>query len=366
MQNEQQHIKAAVVGAAGYTGLELIRLLLQHPTYNLVAVSSNANAGQAVSKLYPALASVSSACDLVFQTHDELLAAGPYDLVFLAVPHTKAMGLVAQLNSHCRCVIDLSADFRLRDAATYQEWYGVEHTATELLSQAIYGLPEMTGALLQQAADTLSEDPGQTVIIANPGCYPTASTLAVLPLLQHGLVNPGQPIVVNAISGISGAGKSASSKNLFGSALENAYAYSPLSHRHTPEIEQNYSWLAGQPLQVLFTPHLVPMVRGMVATVAVRLASDVDMVALNALYHGAYDQQPCVEFCGQEMPQSLQVRGTNQARVGFVADFRTNSVVASCVIDNLGKGASAQAVQNANLVFGLPQTTGLTQIAAAL
>ncbi|MDR1016981.1 MAG: N-acetyl-gamma-glutamyl-phosphate reductase [Coriobacteriales bacterium] len=347
--------KTAIIGATGYTGVELVRLLSAHPAFQICALSSDRGAGQALASSYPALRGfdLPSLC-----SSQEVIEgpAGSFDLAFLAVPHTQAMSLVKALDQKVACIVDLSADFRLQDSAVYAQWYGVAHSAPELLSGAVYGLPELNRAQLKGAH-----------LIANPGCYPTASALALLPALQGGVVDGQVPVVINAISGISGAGKAPSAKNLYGSADQNLYAYAPLVHRHTPEIAQTYAQAAGQELpDLVFTAHLAPLMRGMVATVTCKTHAGTELDQLMELYFRYYDSTPLTTFLGQVMPQSKDLRGTAAAQVGIAFDQKRQLLVASCALDNLGKGASGQAVQNANLAMGLPETMGLGQLVAAI
>jgi N-acetyl-gamma-glutamyl-phosphate reductase len=251
-------------------------------------------------------------------------------------------------------VFDLSADFRLKDAAVYEQWYGVKHTAPQLLSCAIYGLPEINRSLLQQR----NQEQGP-VLIACPGCYPTASTLAIAPTLVVGFVAPGT-IVVNAISGVSGAGRTPRPETQFCAANENVNAYGVATHRHIPEIAQVLAWEAGKEVPFVFIPHLAPLTRGLLATVSVPVRSSVSASALESVYRVAYAEEPFIQFLPYgDMPRSASVVGTNNAQVGIKLDEENNMLIASCAIDNLGKGAASQAIQCANVVFGFGETCGL-------
>jgi len=355
-------IRAAVIGAAGYTGAELIRWLLGHPGFEIAAMTSNEDAGKSLSSLYPALLGKTQQTLI---THEDAISQKDYDVAFLAVPHTAAFRLAPQLLENGVAVVDLSADYRLKDAAVYEQWYGVSHTVPDLLACAIYGLPEINRAALKDKVSSwhnktesgLSELPP---LIANPGCYPTATTLAVAPALSAGLAALDSPIIVNAISGVSGAGRKATSTTHFCSASDDLAAYGATTHRHTPEISQVLSEIAGREISVVFTPHLAPLKRGMVATVVLSLAKGADGDAIADAYTKAYDDEPFVSLLPfGTMPHSASVMGTNNAQVGIAYDARTHSLVASCAIDNLGKGAAAQAVQNANIIFGFEETEGL-------
>jgi len=353
---------AAVIGAAGFAGAEIVRLLLAHPAFELDTISSDSEAGKALQEVYPYFAGRTK---LVFECTDVLMAAaqGALDLVFLAVPHTAAMELAPTLLKQGVSVIDLSADFRLQDEATYESWYGQKHTAPELLARAVYGLPEVYRSDLEALA-TGRVDRNESALVANPGCYPTASTLAALPILEAGLADPEAVVVINAISGVSGAGKKATETTHFCSVDENINAYGVTTHRHTPEIAQTFSHLAQREVKVQFTPHLAPLSRGMVSTVALPLSRDaVGMVSaeqIQELYEDRYAEEAFVQVLPRgAMPKSSSVIFSNYAQVGVAYDASTHMVVASCAIDNLGKGAASQAVQCANIIFGLDESTGL-------
>jgi N-acetyl-gamma-glutamyl-phosphate reductase len=291
------------------------------------------------------------------------LEAPELDLVFLAVPHTVSMGIAGKLLNKGIHVIDLSADFRLRDPASFEAWYGLTHEAPELLAQAVYGLPEVyRNELKEFAAKRVAGK--EAALVANPGCYPTASTLAALPTLKAGIADPEDVVVINAISGVSGAGKKLSEITQFSMANENLNAYGVTTHRHTPEIVQTLSHLAGHDVAVQFTPHIAPLSRGMVSTVTMRLSKEAAKTAtaesLQELYERSYANEAFVHVLPPgAMPKSSNVKYGNHAQVGIAYDSTTRMVVASCAIDNLGKGAAAQAVQNANILFSLDEKTGL-------
>jgi N-acetyl-gamma-glutamyl-phosphate reductase len=354
-------INIAVIGAAGYTGAELVRWVLSHPQFKLVAATSDSQAGLPLSSIYPQFLGQP---EILFSKHGSVVKQGApaIELAFLAVPHTVAMQMAPSLLAAGICVVDLSADFRLADPDVYQEWYGVEHSAKKLLANAVYGLPELNFAQLQNLAKQHAEQ-GRAVLVANPGCYPTASALAAAPPLSAGLADTKSCVVVNAISGVSGAGVKATATTHFCSADENLNAYGVTTHRHTPEIAQTLSQASGSQVKVQFTPHLAPLIRGMVATVAIQLKTGISEQHVASAYKIAYQDQPFVQVLPDgQMPKSANVSGTNNAQIGWALDTNTNMLVVSCVIDNLGKGASAQAIQNANIIFGLEQTTGLNTI----
>jgi N-acetyl-gamma-glutamyl-phosphate reductase len=354
----------AVVGGAGYAGIELVRYLLGHPGFRLIAVTSDGDAGKPLAELYPAL---TGRTELVFIEHSAIDAMADLDAVFLAVPHTAAMAQVPKLLARGINVFDLSADFRLKDAAVYEQWYGVAHAAPELLPCAIYGLPEINRSLLYQryqerlADASLPSAPSlpSPALVACPGCYPTASVLAVAPALVVGFAAPGT-IVINAISGVSGAGRSPQQGTQFCSVNENVNAYGVTTHRHIPEIAQALAWEAGKQVPFVFTPHLAPLTRGLLATVTLQVKAGVTASALESVYQVAYAEEPFVRVLPYgTMPRTASVMGTNNAQVGIMLDEAVGTLIACCVIDNLGKGAASQAIQCANIVFGFDEVLGL-------
>jgi N-acetyl-gamma-glutamyl-phosphate reductase len=370
-------VNVAVIGGAGYTGIELVRYLLGHPGFRLVAVTSDGDAGKPLTELYPAL---TGRTGLVFTEHSTIDAMTDLDAVFLAVPHTVAMGVVPQLLARGINVFDLSADFRLKDAAIYEKWYGVTHTAPELIACSVYGLPEINRSLLYQkyqerlaatpsllargtaaeffSATNSSLKPSPT-LVACPGCYPTASVLAIAPALVVGFAAAG-PIIVNAISGVSGAGRTPRHDSQFCSANENVNAYGVTTHRHIPEIAQAFAWEAGKEVPVVFTPHLAPLTRGLLATVTLQVKPGVSASALESVFTVAYAEEAFVQLLPYGvMPRTASVVGTNNAQVGVMLNEEAGVLIASCAIDNLGKGSASQAIQCANIVFGFDETSGL-------
>jgi N-acetyl-gamma-glutamyl-phosphate reductase len=311
----------------------------------LACVTSAADAGKSLTGLYPGLA---GATDLAFVAPDADDIASKAQLAFLAVPHTAAMALVPQLLERGVTVLDMSADFRLTDAAVYEQWYGVSHTASDLLGEAVYGLPELDRSRLVGAR-----------LVACPGCYPTATTLAALPALEAGIAT-GSRVVVDAKSGVSGAGRSLSANTHYVAVTESLKAYSAGTHRHTPEMEQALSGAAGRPISVMFVPHLVPMSRGLLSTVYLDVASGFTTAEAIDLYRTRFAAEPFIHVHDAGvMPSTGEVRGTNRAHIGVTVDERTGTLVATCAIDNLGKGSAGQAMQCANAVLGYAETEGL-------
>lgn len=339
-------MKAAVVGAAGYAGVEAVRILLEHPDFELTCITSSGNEGEAIADLYPALTGLTA---LTFDAHDASTIARKADVAFLAVPHTASLAMTPQLVDAGVQVIDLSADYRLADPMVYEAWYDAEHTSVDLLAKAVYGLPEVAREQLKAG----------TPVVACPGCYPTASALAALPVMEAGLMGDG-PVNIAALSGVSGAGRKATAKTHFCNADESVGAYG-IPHRHQPEIAQTLSRAAGKEVEVIFVPHLIPMIRGLLATVYIPLKEPMAIEQVHDLYVKRYEDEPFVSVLpvGQ-MPQTAWVSGTNRAQVGLHLASDGHVLVAGCAIDNLVKGAAGQAIQAANLVCGFEETAGLT------
>ena len=335
---------AAIIGAPGYAGVELTRLLIGHPEFELAVVTSTSEAGRAVGDVYPSL---SPFTDLVYEPPDSASISG-VDIAFLAVPHTAAMSIAPDLIDSGIVVVDASADFRLKDSATYEAWYNTAHAAPALLGSAVYGLPELDRSGMLGAN-----------LIACPGCYPTAAILAALPALQAGVVSSSK-VVIDAKSGVSGAGRTPSAATHYPATNESLTPYKVGTHRHTPEIVQALSGIAGVDVGVVFTPHLVPMTRGLLATVYMDLKSQKSADEIHGAYIDRYSGEPFVTLHpAGKMPATSEVRGSNRAHIGLAVDESTNTLVVACAIDNLVKGTSGQAVQCANLVFGLEETAGL-------
>lgn len=346
-------IKAGIVGAAGYAGIECVRILTAHPMFELVYAASDSEKGKRICDVYPALAGRS---DLGFEGSDVDAIASRCDVVFLATPHTVSLDLTPRLIESGCTVIDLSADYRLKNPGVYGTWYGTEHTSPALLECAVYGLPEENHDELTALAGSA------TRLVACAGCFPTASALAALPLLHAGLLE-GDRVISDCVSGISGAGRTPRQRTVYGSTSENACAYGVASHRHTPEMEQAMSFAAGRCIDVVFTPHLVPMVRGLLSTVYLPVAAGTSPSRIEALYESFYASSPFVTVLPEgAMPETSNVRGGNNAQIGLACNEASSVLIASCAIDNLMKGAAGQAVQCANLVYGLPEDAGLVSL----
>ena len=331
-------IRVAVAGASGYMGAELLRLLLVHPRVTLTGVTSERLAGEPLARVYPHLRGLT---ELAFHDLDAAWLAEAADVVFLALPHMESQRAVPVLRAAGRKVIDLSADYRLRDAEDYVTWYKAPHIDPAGLSEAVYGLPELHRDELAGAT-----------LVANPGCYPTATLLALAPLARAGVM---RDVVVDAKSGVSGAGRAATQTTHFVEADENVTPYGVGRHRHMPEIDQELAAL-GAPVTTTFTPHLLPLDQGELVSCYVTL--DGSPGDLRALYEDAYAGEPFVELADRP-PGVRDVRDTNVARIHVHGDARTGKVFVFCAIDNLWKGASSQAVQNLNVMLGLPETLGL-------
>ncbi len=339
-------IKAGIVGGTGYTGVELLRLLARHPAVELTVITSRGEKGVLVSDLFPNLR---GHVELAFVEPDDTALKG-CDVVFFATPNGTAMRSVPALLEAGVKVIDLAADFRLQRAEDWEQWYGMPHACPHLLAEAVYGLPEVNREAIRTAR-----------LIANPGCYPTAVQLGFLPLLEAGVVAP-HSLIADAKSGVSGAGRKAEIGVLLCEASDNFKAYNVPAHRHWPEIRQGLAAMANTPVELVFVPHLTPMIRGIHATLYATLTSpDVD---LQALFERRYATEPFVDVLPpRSHPDTRSVRGANQCRLAVHRPQEGKTVVVLSVIDNLVKGAAGQALQNMNLMFGLPETVGLEGIA---
>lgn len=347
-----ERVRVAVVGATGYTGSELIRLLLGHPRVEIAALVGHGRAGQPVAAVLPPLAGLVPA---EIEPFDPAAIAKRADVAFCALPHGSSAPIVAELRARGLVVLDLSADFRLRDEATHAAWYGGPARPRELVASAVYGLPELHRDALRRAD-----------LVAVPGCYPTASILPLAPLLARSLIDAAAPIVIDAKSGVSGAGRALSERTHFSETAEGIRAYKIAgSHRHTPEIEQELEAAAGAPVRVVLTPHLVPMTRGILATAYVRARPGIDAARCTTEARAFYDGSPSVYVHEPGVcPDTLWVRASNRAHLAYALDERTGWLLCQGAIDNLGKGAAGQAVQCFNLRFGFPEGEGLSLPAA--
>ncbi|MCL2309670.1 MAG: N-acetyl-gamma-glutamyl-phosphate reductase [Proteobacteria bacterium] len=339
-------LNVGLVGGTGYTGVELLRLLAQHPNAVLHSITSRKDAGTPVVNFFPSLRGHPALDKLAFCTPDEARLT-ECDVVFFATPHGVAMSQAETLLAAGVKIIDLAADFRLRDSAEFERWYKMPHACPHLLEEAVYGLPEINREAIRQAR-----------IVGNPGCYPTAVQLGFLPLLEAGVV-AADALIADCKSGVSGAGRVAELSKIFPEVTDNFAAYGVAGHRHHPEIEQGLRRMAGQPVQLTFTPHLVPMIRGIFATLYATLMDD--SVDVQALFERRYAGEPFVDVLPVgRLPETRSVRASNMVRIAVVR--RPRGVTVLVVEDNLVKGAAGQAVQNMNLMFGLPETAGLVAL----
>lgn len=334
-------IKVGIVGGTGYTGVELLRLLALHPQVSLRVITSRADAGMAVSQMFPSLRGF---VDLLF-VHPDEAHLEQCDLVFFATPNGIAMQQTRALLDAGVKVIDLAADFRIQDISTWEKWYGMTHACPDLVAEAVYGLPEINREKIKSAR-----------LIANPGCYPTAVQLGFIPLLEAGAIDVGS-LIADAKSGVSGAGRKAEISALFAEAGDNFKAYGVAGHRHLPEIRQGLACVHGHDVGLTFVPHLTPLIRGIHATLYGKLTRDVD---LQALFEQRYADEPFVDVLPSgSHPETRSVRGSNRCRIAVHRPQGGDTVVVLSVIDNLVKGAAGQAVQNMNIMFDLPENTAL-------
>jgi N-acetyl-gamma-glutamyl-phosphate reductase len=341
-------IKALIFGATGYTGLELIRILSSHPLVVIAAGSSRKWAGKHASEVIPA---IGAERDFYLRTIEELVKEPNGDVAFLALPHGESAALVRPLLNAGLKVIDLSADLRLNDAEVYQSWYGTLCNDPELLCEAVYGLPEINRDRIKAAS-----------VVANPGCYPSTVILGLAPVLSSPGIDTTCPIV-DSKSGVSGAGRGAKLTTSFCEAGEGFKPYGVIRHRHIPEMEQELSKIAGRQVKVRFTPHLIPISRGMVSTIYLPVTKDVEAAGLRAIFEDFYKSEPFVRILGPgKFPDTVHVRGSNQCHISVEVDERTGWAIIMVAIDNLVKGASGVAVQNMNLMTGIDETAGLMQL----
>jgi len=337
-------LKIGIVGGTGYTGVELLRLLAGHPQAQLHAITSRADAGMPVSQMFPSLRGY---VDLKF-THPDEAHLDQCDVVFFATPNGIAMQQTRALLDAGVKVIDLAADFRIKDIAVWEKWYGMTHACPDLVAEAVYGLPEINREQIKKAR-----------LVANPGCYPTAVQLGFIPLVEAGIIEEDS-LIADSKSGVSGAGRKAEVHTLFAEATDNFKAYGVAGHRHLPEIKQGLANIAGKPVGLTFVPHLTPMIRGIHATLYGRIKKDVD---LQALFEQRYAGEAFVDVLpAGSMPETRSVRGANLCRIAVHRPQGGDTVVVLSVIDNLVKGAAGQAVQNMNIMFGLPEAAGLNVV----
>jgi len=338
-------MKVSVIGATGYTGAELVKILLKHPQVEIETITSQSFANKKISEIYPSLVT-----DLVCQELNINKIALSSSFIFTALPHRISMEIVGKLHSRGKKIIDLSADFRFIDPLIYEEWYGTPHQKKELLKKAIYGLPELYRAKISRAR-----------LVANPGCYPTSSILALAPLVNSGSTKEND-IIIDAKSGVTGAGRTLSLATHFPEVNENTHAYQVVGHRHIPEIEEQLSKLTTREIIITFVPHLVPINRGILCTCYAALKQKTDTKTLLKLYQDFYKEEPFVEILPQgRFPQTKEVLNSNRCRIGITVNERSGRAIIISAIDNLAKGAATQAVQNMNIMCGFEETMGLIQ-----
>lgn len=337
-------IDVGIIGASGYTGAELARILSNHPEVRISVATSRQYAGKKLTEVYPHLAGKT---DIICENNSIGELVDRADVFFTAVPHRTAMEIIPSLLTGSKKIVDLSADFRIKDPAVYEEWYQ-PHTSPEYIEKAVYGLPEL-----------YREQITSTRLVANPGCYPTSIILGLTPLLENGAIEP-QSIIIDSKSGTSGAGRAASVSTLYCEVADGFRPYKIAEHRHTPEIEQELSILSNTNMKVSFTPHLLPISRGILSTIYATLKGTITAEMIHEMYHDRYGSEPFVRMVNQpSIPATQFVRGSNFCDIGFKIDPRTNRIVVISTIDNIVKGASGQAVQNMNLMFGFEETAGL-------
>ena len=338
-------LKIGIVGGTGYTGVELLRLLVLHPHAELTVITSRGDAGLFVADMFPSLRGL---VNLTF-SDPATVDLTQCDVVFFATPHGVAMGQAPALLAANVKIIDLAADFRLQDTAIFEQWYKMPHTCVEILKDAIYGLPELN-----------RDDIKKANVIGNPGCYPTTVILGLAPLLELGLIDFSAPIVADCKSGVSGAGRKAEVATLFAESSDNMKAYGVAGHRHHPEIHAQLTKLANNNIDFIFVPHLIPMIRGMLSTIYVKLSAKGLATDLQSLYEERYASEQFVDVLSAgSMPETRSVRGSNQLRIALHPQAGTNYLTIVVVQDNLVKGAAGQAVQNMNILFDLDESCGL-------
>lgn len=340
--------QVGIIGATGYTGQELVRILAAHPQVNIAVLTTQSYDGKSFSSLYGNLVGIE---ETICRDMSVSEAAKLCDVLFIALPHGIASHQITAETLESCLVIDLGADYRIKDIETYRTWYHTEHGSPQLLGSAVYGLCEWFRDAIRASR-----------LIANPGCYTTCSILTLAPLLRAGLIDPAS-IIVDAKSGVSGAGRAAKTGSLYCEVNESIKAYSVASHRHTPEIEEQLTAIGGTPITISFTPHLVPMNRGILITAYAALRPGVTPAEIDAAYQSAYGQEQFVRLLPQGiMPETRWVKGSNYCDIGYQIDSRTGRIIACGAIDNIVKGASGQAVQNMNIALGFPESQGIDTI----
>jgi N-acetyl-gamma-glutamyl-phosphate reductase len=338
-------IKVGIVGGTGYTGVELLRLLALHPQVELSVITSRGDAGLPVANMFPSLRGY---VDLKFSDPASANLAA-CDVVFFATPHGVAMSQAQTLLEAGVKIIDLAADFRLQDTALFEKWYKMPHTCADILKDAVYGIPELYREKIKNAK-----------VIGNPGCYPTTVLLGLAPLIENGYIDFSAPIIADAKSGVSGAGRKAEVATLFAEASDNMKAYGVAGHRHHPEIHAQLSSLAKQNINFIFTPHLVPMIRGMLSTIYVKLSKEALQANIHGLFEARYVNEQFVDVLPTgHLPETRSVRGSNQLRIALHKQSDSDYLTIVVVQDNLVKGAAGQAVQNMNIMFGFAENAGL-------
>ena len=341
-------IRVGIIGSTGYAGCELVRLLLQHKDVEVRWYGSHSYIGKKYADVYRNFFKLVDA-ECLDDNLEELISQ--VDLVFTATPQGLCANLVSETILQSIKVIDLSADFRIKNVKTYEQWYGIEHKSPQFIDEAVYGLCEINRDQVRNAR-----------LVANPGCYPTCSILSILPVLKAGLINPSS-IIIDAKSGTSGAGRGAKVQNLFCEVNESIKAYGVTCHRHTPEIEEQLGYIAGRDVQVNFTPHLVPMNRGILVTAYADLVRRLTYEEVKAIYDDCYKNELFIRVLEKDVfPETCNIHGSNYVDVNFKLDERTNRIIMMGSMDNLVKGAAGQAIQNMNIMFGLPEETGLLQV----
>ncbi len=341
-------IKVGIIGATGYAGQELVRILVNHPEAEIVWLGSQSYVDKRYSEVFPNMFKI---VDEICKGDNITELAKEADVIFTATPQGLCSSLVNEEILSQTKIIDLSADFRIKDVERYEEWYGITHKSPEFIKEAVYGLCEINRKDVKNAR-----------LIANPGCYPTCSTLSIYPLVKEGLIDPNT-VIIDAKSGTSGAGRGAKVANLYCEVNESIKAYGVTTHRHTPEIEDQLSYACGEPVMINFTPHLTPMNRGILVTAYAKLTGNYDYDTLKAAYDKYYNDEYFVRVLGKDVcPETRCVAGSNFVDVNFRIDKRTGRVVMMGAMDNLVKGAAGQAIQNMNIMFGLDEKTGLMAV----